>query len=316
MVNFLKNLETFQDKLANSEQELKASTEETAKLKQSLEIFNKQIAELQDKLVDLEEERPNLENQLEGYNELRDQHYELQYQLDKMNNESSELKAHLAELEKISNDPKGNSGKKKATTEKGNLEKIDKKLAKRETDIKLRREAIERGIKQLTKKEQDVNSRRGIVERKAKLLAKRENEIKQKERIIEKSRKHLNKLKDNYGKAQLLGIGDSKPSSVNSKLKTLDSLHKKITKIDNRSSLKTLNMSENWNTKSFGLAELFGDADKFGYTTKPMQGKVSLGKNNICKPVRDWQSDQNIRYGEKISSVTPVKNLSNEFKKY
>ncbi|MFV9972194.1 MAG: hypothetical protein AB8V06_03450 [Francisella endosymbiont of Hyalomma asiaticum] len=261
-------------------------------------------------------------------------------------------------MEKISNDPKGNSGKKKATTEKGNLEKIDKKLAKqeidiklrkeviekeskqlakRETDIKLRREAIERGIKQLTRKEQevnfkksivdgefkkltrkeqDVNFRRGIVERKAKLLAKRENEIKQKERIIEKSRKHLNKLKDNYGKAQLLGIGDSKPRSVNSKLKTLDSLHKKSQKIDNRSSLKTLNMSENWNTTSFGLAELFGDADKFGYTTKPMQGKVSLGKNNICKPVRDWQSDQNIRYGEKISSVTPVKNLSNEFKKY
>lgn len=115
----------------------------------------------------------------------------------------------------------------------------------------------------------------------------------------------------------MLGIGDSKPSSVNSKLKTLDSLHKKSQKIDYRSSLKTLNMSENWNTKSFGLAELFGDADKFGYTTKPMQGrKVSLGKNNICKPVRDWQSDQNIRYGEKISSVTPVKNLSNEFKKY
>ena len=54
MVNFLKNLETFQDKLANSEQELKASTEEIVKLKQSLEIFNKQIAELQDKLVDLE----------------------------------------------------------------------------------------------------------------------------------------------------------------------------------------------------------------------------------------------------------------------
>ncbi|ORM38909.1 hypothetical protein A2G94_02900 [Francisella endosymbiont of Ornithodoros moubata] len=252
MVNFLKNLETFQDKLANSEQELKTSTEETAKLKQSLEIFNKQIAELQDKLVDLEEERSNLENQLEGYNELRDQHYELQYQLDKMNNESSELKAHLAELEKISNDPKGNSGKKKATTEKGNLEKIDKKLAKQEIDIKLRREAIERGIKQftrkeqdvnfkksivegefkkLTRKEQDVNSRRGIVERKAKLLAKRENEIKQKERIIKKSRKHLNKLKDNYGKAQLLGIGDSKPSSVNSKLKTLDSLHKKSQKL-------------------------------------------------------------------------------------
>ena len=85
----------------------------------------------------------------------------------------------------------------------------------------------------MTRKEQDVNSRRGIVERKAKLLAKRKNEIKQKERIIEKSRKHLNKLKDNYGKAQLLDIGDSKPSSVNSKLKTLDSLHKKSQKIDN-----------------------------------------------------------------------------------
>ncbi|OEZ33494.1 hypothetical protein AS144_02975 [Francisella endosymbiont of Amblyomma maculatum] len=77
MVNFLKNLETFQYKLANSEQELKASTEETANLKQSLEFFNKQMTELQDKLVDLEEERSNLENQLEGYNELRDQHYEL-----------------------------------------------------------------------------------------------------------------------------------------------------------------------------------------------------------------------------------------------
>ncbi|OEZ33496.1 hypothetical protein AS144_02985 [Francisella endosymbiont of Amblyomma maculatum] len=114
----------------------------------------------------------------------------------------------------------------------------------------------------------------------------------------------------------MLGIGGSKPSSVNSKLKTLDSLHKKSQKIDYKSSLKKLNMSGNSNTKSFGLAELFGDTDKFGYTTKPMQGKVSLGKNDICKFVRNWQSDQNIRYGEKISSVTPVKNLSNEFKKY
>ena len=48
----------------------------------------------------------------------------------------------------------------------------------------------------------------------------------------------------------------------------------------------------------------------FGYTTKPMQGKVSLEKS---KPVMDWQSDQNIRYGEKISLVTPVKNLSKKY---
>ncbi|OEZ33495.1 hypothetical protein AS144_02980 [Francisella endosymbiont of Amblyomma maculatum] len=61
-----------------------------------------------------------------------------------MNNESSKLKAHLAELEKISKNPKGNLSKK-ATTEKGNLEKIDKKLAKHEIDIKLRKKLLKEG---------------------------------------------------------------------------------------------------------------------------------------------------------------------------
>ena len=116
-------------------------------------------------------------------------------------------------------------------------------------------------MKQLTRKEQEVNFKKGIVERKAKLLAKREVEIKQKEQIIEKAQKQLKKLKNNYGKAQLLDIGDSKPRSINSKLKTLNSLHKRSQKVGYKSSLKTLSMPGNQSTKSFGLIELFGDAD-------------------------------------------------------
>lgn len=89
-----------------------------------------------------------------------------------MNNESSELKAHLAKLEKISNDPKGNSGKKKATTEKGNSEKIDKKLAKQEIDIKLRKVVIEKESKQLAKRETNIKLRREAIERGIKQLTR------------------------------------------------------------------------------------------------------------------------------------------------
>ncbi|MEY8872366.1 hypothetical protein AB9G23_08020, partial [Francisella philomiragia] len=169
-------------------------------------------------------------------------------------------------------------------------------------------------------KERDVIEKKGFVEREGKQVAKKEAEIKQREQVIERMQKQLNKLKYDYGKTQLMGTGDSKPSSnkttakqkesytsnssdvISSKLKSLDSLYKKESqKSADQNSLKTLNMSGNQNTESFGLAELFGDSDKFGSTTKLMQEKKdsSLEKINMCKPSNRNEKPQ---VNEKISS--------------